>query len=102
MPQVGLPLGHPIAQRLDQSPALGDQAHGRALAAGNHQAVEAVQLFGLAHFNRLNAQPAKQFDMFGKCALQGQHADGCGLGGCHFSSWLLVYLWGVGQWGSSV
>ena len=75
MPQTGQLAGQQLPQRRHQAPAHGQLANGRALTAGNNQAIEAFQMFGQAHLAHRHAQTGECSDVFRKVALEGQHAD---------------------------
>jgi hypothetical protein len=49
--------------------------HGGGFAAGQHEAVQAGKLLGLAHFDRSCAGLGERLRMAGEVALDGQDAD---------------------------
>ena len=71
-------LGRERVQRGHQAVGRGQLADGRALAAGDDQAVEPVQILRQPHFHRLYAQRAQDVDVFDKGPLQGEDADSHG------------------------
>ena len=63
------------AQRLDQALALDAEGHGRRLAAGHDEPVEAFEVARRANLAHLGAQRAQDAGVRGEAALQGEDAD---------------------------
>ena len=74
-----------VQDRPAHPPAVDQPAHGRALAPGQDQAVDVLEMLRQAHLDRLHADGAQDREMLGEGALEGQHADlhrtGSGPGG---------------------
>src|SRR3954449_4412059 len=60
---------------LAHSPAVDEAAHGRALAARQHEPVEVLDLLGQANLDRLHADGTEDVDVLREGALQCQNAD---------------------------
>src|SRR5579885_939207 len=67
-------LGHGL-HRLIQLVGGHQLADGRALATGDHQPVETVQLLRKAYLDGLRSEAAQALDVLGEGALQGKYAD---------------------------
>ena len=64
-----------VEDRLAQAPALDEPAHRRALAAGQDQAAEALEVGRLAHANTLDADGGERVEMLAERPLEGQDPD---------------------------
>src|SRR5262249_34529007 len=68
-----------LAQLRDDLVALGQLADGRALAAGDDERVDVVELLGTAHVDRVRADALEDAQMLGEVALETEDADARGL-----------------------
>src|SRR5258706_14932673 len=73
------PAGDPFPQLRDDPVALGELADGRALAAGNDQRVDVVELIGPTHITRLGTDAGQDAQVLGEVALETEDADARGL-----------------------
>ena len=64
-----------VEDRLAQAPALDELAHRRALAAGQDQAADALEVGRLAHAHALDADGGERVEMLAERALERQDAD---------------------------
>ena len=58
-----------------EPPALDELAHGRALAAGQDEPGDAVEVGGFAHANAVHADGAERIEVLAECPLEGKHTD---------------------------
>ena len=75
VPSTGLPLPANARSGSRESLALHAERHGGGLAAGDHQAVEALKLLARAHRPRLGAELAKHVHVRLEVALEGEDPD---------------------------
>ncbi len=75
MPKIGAPAGGEIEDRLAQAPAIDQLAHRRALAAGQDQPGDVVEIGRQAHRHPLDADGAERLEMLPERPLEGEDAD---------------------------
>ena len=75
VPKIGAPDAREVEDRLAQTPALDELAHGGALAAGQDQPADSIQVGRLAHANALDADGVEGVEMLTEGPLQGQDTD---------------------------
>ncbi len=73
VPKIGM-LGGEHPQRLGEAEGVHELAHGGALAAGDHQAVQAGQLLRKPDLDRVRAEAAQHRDMLPKGPLESEDA----------------------------
>ena len=75
VPKIGVPVARELAQRIGEPLALDPERHRRRLAAGDHQAVEALQPRRGADLAHVGSEPAQHPRVRLEVPLQGQDAD---------------------------
>ena len=75
VPSTGRPAATKSRMRLLEAVGLELDAHRRALPAGDHEAVEAVELAGRAHLDGARAEPLERGAVGLEVALDGEHPD---------------------------
>ena len=70
-----MPVGDPLADRLEQAEVDGELAHRGRLAAGDDQGVDGVQLLGPADRTGERAALGERAQVLADVALQREHAD---------------------------
>ena len=68
-------LARQVEDRLAQPPAVDELAHRGALAAGQDQPAEPLEVLGQANGDRLDAELPEDRDVLGERALDGENAD---------------------------
>ena len=69
------PLAHALTQLRDDLVPRRELADRRALAAGDDERVDVVELLGSAHIDRVRADAAQRAQVFGEVALETEDAD---------------------------
>ncbi len=73
----GRMFGSKLAERFHQIRGGGQFAECRTFAAGDDQAIQSGEFFGLAHFDRIYPDAAQDLDVFSKMSLKGKNAYCC-------------------------
>jgi hypothetical protein len=74
--------GNKLAERVEESILLEELEHGGGFAAGKDEPVKAFELLGFAHQYRARSGIGEGARVGVVVALQGEHADGEGIGFC--------------------